>query len=124
MKDAVAIAGVAQTPFSKHLPDSERALAARVIVDACADAGIDPAEIDGMTSYTMENNEEVDIAKTVGAGDVTFFAQVGYAAGRGRGASACWPWPWRPASAGSAWPGARASGAAADGRGRTVNMAR
>ena len=85
MKDAVAIAGIAQTPFSKHLPDSERALAARVIVDACADAGIDPAEIDGMTSYTMENNEEVDIAKTVGAGDVTFFAQVGYGGGAGPG---------------------------------------
>ncbi len=85
MKDAVAIGGIAQTSFAKHLPGSERALAARVIVDACADAGIDPSEIDGMTSYTMETNEEVDIAKTVGAGDVTFFAQVGYGGGAGPG---------------------------------------
>jgi acetyl-CoA acetyltransferase len=85
VKDAVAIAGIAQTPFAKQLPGSERALAARVIVDACADAGIDPSEIDGMTSYTMENNEEVDIAKTVGAGNVTFFAQVGYGGGAGPG---------------------------------------
>ena len=85
MKDQVAIVGIAQTPFAKRLPGSERSLAAQVIVEACADAGIDPSEIDGLASYTMETSEEVDIAKTVGAGDVSFFGQVGYGGGAGPG---------------------------------------
>ena len=45
-QDATAIAGIAQTAFSKHLEPTEAELACTVIVDACADAGIDPSEID------------------------------------------------------------------------------
>jgi acetyl-CoA acetyltransferase len=85
VRDAAAIAGIAQTPFSKRLPGSERELAVQVIVEACRDAGIDPSEIDGMASYTMESNDEVEIAKAVGTGDLSFFAQVGYGGGAGPG---------------------------------------
>lgn len=85
LKDAAAIVGIAETPFSKHLEPDERTLAGRVIVEACRDAGIDPSEIDGMASYTMESTEEVDIAKDIGAGDLTFFAKVDYGGGAGPG---------------------------------------
>ncbi|MBW2497638.1 MAG: lipid-transfer protein [Deltaproteobacteria bacterium] len=85
LKDATAIVGIAETPFAKQLAGSELELAARAIVAACADAGIAPSEIDGMASYTMETSTEVEVARTIGAGEVTFFSQVGYGGGAGPG---------------------------------------
>ncbi len=84
-RDTTAIVGIAQTEFSKHLVPTETELAARVIVDACADAGIDPSEINALCSYTMEATEEVEIARNVGAGDITYFSQIGYGGGAGCG---------------------------------------
>ena len=85
LKDATAIVGIAETPFAKKLPESELELASRAIVDACRDAGIDPSEIDGMGSYTMETHSEVEVARNIGAGEITFFSQVGYGGGAGPG---------------------------------------
>ena len=84
-QDATAIVGIAQTEFAKHLEPTETELACRVIVDACADAGIDPTEIDGLASYTMEATEEVEIVRNIGCEAVTFFSQVGYGGGAGCG---------------------------------------
>jgi acetyl-CoA acetyltransferase len=81
LKDATAIAGIGQTAFAKHLPESEKTLACRAIVAALDDAGIDPSEVDGFASYTMEETDEVEIAKSIGASDVTFFSKVGYGGG-------------------------------------------
>ena len=47
------------------------------------DAGIAPHEVNGFASYTMEVTDEVEIAKNIGAGDVTFFSQLGYGGGAG-----------------------------------------
>ncbi|NQZ98074.1 MAG: lipid-transfer protein [Myxococcales bacterium] len=85
LKDATAIVGIAESPFAKKLEASECQLASEVIIAALEDAGIQPAEVDGMASYTMENTSEVDIAKNIGAGDMSFFAQVGYGGGAGPG---------------------------------------
>lgn len=84
-QDATAIVGIAETPFAKHLEPSETELACRVIVDACADAGIDPSEVNALSSYTMEATEEVDIVRNIGSGEITFFSQVGYGGGAGCG---------------------------------------
>ena len=85
LKDATAIAGIAETRFAKRLEASECQLAAEAIVTALADAGIEPSEVDGMASYTMEATEEVEVAKNIGAGDITFFGRVGYGGGGGPG---------------------------------------
>src|SRR5438874_8632661 len=85
LKDRTAIVGIGQTAFAKHLEGSEKRLACEAIVAALDDAGIDPSEVDAFSSYTMENTEEVEIAKNVGAGDVTFFSQIGYGGGAGCG---------------------------------------
>ena len=77
LKDAAAIAGIGQTAFAKQLPESEKTLACRAILTALDDAGIAPSEVDGFASYTMEETDEVEIAKSVGAGDVTFFSKAG-----------------------------------------------
>jgi acetyl-CoA acetyltransferase len=84
-RDSTAIVGIAETEFAKSLVPSETELACQVIVDACADAGIDPSEISALASYTMEGTEEVEIARNVGCGDITFFSQVGYGGGAGCG---------------------------------------
>ncbi|NEE61250.1 lipid-transfer protein, partial [Streptomyces sp. SID8455] len=81
LKDATAIAGIGQTAFAKRLPESEKTLACRAILAALDDAGIAPSEVDGFASYTMEETDEVEVAKAIGAGDVTFFSKVGYGGG-------------------------------------------
>ena len=85
LRDRTAIAGIAQTEFSKRLEPSEKALACQVVLAALDDAGIDASEVDGMSSYTMETTDAVDVAKSIGAGDLTFFSQVGYGGGAGPG---------------------------------------
>jgi acetyl-CoA acetyltransferase len=85
IRDRVVIAGIGQTPFGKGLPDSELSLACQAISEALDDAAIAPSAVDGMASFTMEPNREVDVARNVGFGDVTFFSQVGYGGGAGCG---------------------------------------
>jgi acetyl-CoA acetyltransferase len=83
VKDAAAIVGIGETPFAKRLEGSEKRLALQAILAALDDAGIEPDQVDGFASYTMETTDEVEIAKCLGAGDVTFFSQVGYGGGAG-----------------------------------------
>lgn len=83
IKDATAIVGVGQTAFAKGLPQSEKQLALEAILAALDDAGIDPSEVDGLSSYTLETTEEIEIARNLGTGDITWFSQVGYGGGAG-----------------------------------------
>ncbi|MFJ9664431.1 lipid-transfer protein [Streptomyces sp. NPDC101219] len=81
LKDATAIVGIGQTAFARHLPEDERTLACRAVLAALDDAGIDPGEVDALASYTMEETDEVELAKAVGLGDLTHFSRVGYGGG-------------------------------------------
>jgi acetyl-CoA acetyltransferase len=83
LRDRAAIAGIGQTRFARRLESSEKRLALEAILAALDDAGIEPHEVDGLASYTLETTDEVEVAKNLGAGDVTFFAQVGYGGGAG-----------------------------------------
>jgi acetyl-CoA acetyltransferase len=83
LKNKTAIAGIGQTTFARHLDGSEKRLACEAIVAALDDAGIDPCEVDALSSYTMENNDQVEIAKNIGAGDITFFSEIGFGGGGG-----------------------------------------
>jgi len=85
IKDRTAVVGIGQTAFGKGLPGSELSLACEAIAAALADAGIAPSEVDGLASYTMEQNREVEVARNVGLGDITFFSQVGFGGGAGCG---------------------------------------
>ncbi|MFF5534135.1 lipid-transfer protein [Streptomyces cinerochromogenes] len=81
IKDAVAVVGIGQTAFAKHLAEDERTLACRAVLAALDDAGIAPGEVDALASYTMEETDEVELAKAVGFGDLTFFSKVPYGGG-------------------------------------------
>ncbi|MDQ1521208.1 MAG: hypothetical protein QOI55_2281 [Actinomycetota bacterium] len=85
IKNRTAVVGIGQTAFGKGLPDTELSLACQAISAALDDAGIAPSEVDGLASFTMEPNREVDVARNVGLGDITYFSQVGYGGGAGCG---------------------------------------
>jgi acetyl-CoA acetyltransferase len=81
LKDQAAIAGIGLTEFSRDSGISELNLAARCIKAACDDAGIDPSDIDGLVSYTLDHTDEIEVARAVGAGDLTFFSRINYGGG-------------------------------------------
>jgi acetyl-CoA acetyltransferase len=85
LADRAAIVGVAETPYARRLEHSEEALAVRVVLDACEDAGISPAEIDGMVSYSIESVIETSLSNMIGSNDLRFFANIGYGGGGGPG---------------------------------------
>jgi acetyl-CoA acetyltransferase len=81
LKDKTAIAGIGLTEFSKKSGVSELSLAAQATLRACDDAGIAPSEIDGFVSYTLDSTDEIELARTVGAGDLKLFTKVNYGGG-------------------------------------------
>lgn len=58
--------GIGQTEFSKASGRSEQQLAAEASLAACRDAGLDPSLIDGMTTFAIDNSDEVDIMRSLG----------------------------------------------------------
>lgn len=81
LKDKTAIAGIGMTELSKNSGVSELALAAQCIKAACDDAGLAPSEIDGLVSYTLDSTDEIEVARAVGAADLTFFSRINYGGG-------------------------------------------
>jgi len=78
---AAAIAGIGATEFSKNSGRSELRLAAEAVRSALDDAGLRPADVDGMVTFTMDSNAEVAVARELGIAELTFFGQVGYGGG-------------------------------------------
>lgn len=76
-----AIAGVGNTEFSKNSGRTEIRLAVEATLAACEDAGIAPEDIDGFSSYSIDKVPEYEIARQVGAKNVTFFSQVPHGGG-------------------------------------------
>ena len=76
-----AIVGIGATEFSKSSGRSELQLAGEAVLAAVADAGLQPSDVDGLTTFTMETNSEIEVARTAGLGDLTFFSKIGYGGG-------------------------------------------
>jgi acetyl-CoA acetyltransferase len=85
IKDRTAVVGIGQTALAKGLEDSELSLACQAISAAIDDAGLEPGDVDGLALFSMEDGREVDVARNLGLGDITFFSQVGYGGGAGCG---------------------------------------
>lgn len=77
----VAIVGIGMTEFSKNSGRTEMRLAVEACLAALEDAGIEPAEVDGMSSYTMDNNPETDVHRFIGGRDLTFFSRIDHGGG-------------------------------------------
>src|SRR5260370_15616703 len=78
MAPAAAIVGIGATEFSKDSGRSELRLAAEAVTAALDDAGLRPADVDGLVTFTMDSNAEVAGARETGIGELTVFGQIGY----------------------------------------------
>ncbi|HOM15335.1 MAG TPA: lipid-transfer protein, partial [Rubrivivax sp.] len=76
-----AIAGLGVTEFSKNSGRTELRLAMEAIHGALGDAGIAPTEVDGFVSYSIDKVPEYEIARLLGAREVTFFSQIPHGGG-------------------------------------------
>ena len=76
-----AIVGLGATEFSKNSGRTELRLAMEATLAALADAGIDPKEVDGFSSYTLDKVPEFEIARLLGCEQVRFFSQIPHGGG-------------------------------------------
>ncbi len=76
-----AIAGIGATEFSKDSRRSELRLACEAVMAALADAGLQPADVDGVCTFMMDNNPEIELARAIGTGPLRFFSRVHYGGG-------------------------------------------
>jgi acetyl-CoA acetyltransferase len=72
-----AIAGVGYRQYKRGTaPLPERGVLVRAIVDACEDAGFDPADVDGFVSYGDDHNEPVRLMSDLGTKQLNWSTQV------------------------------------------------
>ena len=72
-----AAAGVGYRQYKRGTaPAPERGVLVRAIVDACEDAGFDPADVDGFVSYGDDKNEPVRLMPDLGTKAINWSAQV------------------------------------------------
>lgn len=76
-----AIVGIGATEFSKNSGRSELALAVEATLAALEDAGLTTADVDGMSTFTMETNPENMLARSLGIPELSFFSRVGFGGG-------------------------------------------
>jgi acetyl-CoA acetyltransferase len=81
LRDAGAIVGIGATEFSKDSGRSEM----RLVVEACeaaiADAGLQPSQVDGMVTFTADTNPEIEVARNLGIGELSFFSRIHHGGG-------------------------------------------
>jgi acetyl-CoA acetyltransferase len=76
-----AIVGIGATEFSNNSGRSELRLAVEAIGAALDDAGIERDEVDGLCTYTMDNNPEIEVFRNIGGRQLKFFSRVHYGGG-------------------------------------------
>lgn len=81
LKDAGSIVGIGATEFSKESGRSDLQLAIEACEAAIFEAGLEPSQIDGMVTFTAETNPEIEIAKNLGIGELSFFSRIHHGGG-------------------------------------------
>ena len=76
-----AIVGIGATDFSKDSGRSELRLAAEAVTAALADAGLTPDDVDGLTTFTMDTNTQVAVARAAGIPNLKFFSNIPFGGG-------------------------------------------
>jgi acetyl-CoA acetyltransferase len=75
-----AIVGIGQTAYRKALPGTAWELALEAVLAACADAGVDVAEVDGVCRFSapFEPVSEAMLVRGLGLPELSFFAQAAH----------------------------------------------
>ncbi len=73
----VAVVGIGQTEYAKALPSTAWDLAIEAVTAALADAGVDPADVDGMCRFAapFETVSEPMLVRALGIRELSFFAR-------------------------------------------------
>lgn len=72
------IAGIGQTEFSKQSGRSELQLALEAVRAALEDAGLTPADVDGLVTYTLDSSNELELARLLGIRELRYFTRSPY----------------------------------------------
>ena len=75
------IAGIGQTEFSKESGRSEQQLAAECIKLALDDAGIAPADVDGVVTFTLDNSDDVSTMRSLGFDQLNYISRLPHGGG-------------------------------------------
>jgi acetyl-CoA acetyltransferase len=81
LSGTAAIAGIGATDFSKNSGRSELRLAVEAVRAALGDAGLEPNDVDGLVTFSMDTNAEVEVARALGVPELTFFSRIHYGGG-------------------------------------------
>jgi acetyl-CoA acetyltransferase len=81
LSGAAVVAGIGATEFSKESGRSELQLACEAVLAAVADAGLTPADVDGLVTFTADTSGEIHVARNTGMDELTYFSRVGYGGG-------------------------------------------
>jgi acetyl-CoA acetyltransferase len=75
-----AIVGIGQTAYGKALPGTAWELAMEAVLAACADAGVDVADVDGMCRFTapFETVSEAQLVRGLGIRELSWFTQAAH----------------------------------------------
>jgi len=74
--NSCAITGIAQTAFTKESGRTVFSLCAEASVNAIADAGMEPGDIDGLVTFTMDESPEHELLNTLGLPSVRWITRV------------------------------------------------
>ena len=85
LRDQAAIVGIGATEFSKNSGRSELQLACEAVRGAIRDAGLKPSDVDGMTTFTLDTSDDIEIARSVGIGELSFFSRTPHGGGAALG---------------------------------------
>ena len=85
LKDQAAIVGIGATEFSKNSGRSELQLAAESVRNALEDCGLKPSDVDGMTTFTLDTSDDIEVARAVGIGALKVFSRVPHGGGAATG---------------------------------------
>jgi 17-hydroxy-3-oxo-4-pregnene-20-carboxyl-CoA lyase len=76
-----AIAGIGATEFSKDSGRSELRLALEACMAALDDAGVEPSQVQGLSTFTMDKNPENDLMRSLGIKELTHFSRIHFGGG-------------------------------------------
>lgn len=81
LRDQAAVVGIGATEFSKDSGRSELKLAVEAVAAAVADAGLELEDVDGLCTYAMDKNPEIEVFRNIGGRDLKFFSRIDYGGG-------------------------------------------
>lgn len=67
-----AIVGIGQTEFSRASGRSEPQLAGEAVLAALNDAGLKPSDVDGVVTFAIDKNDEVDVMRNTGIRELRY----------------------------------------------------